>query len=169
MNGSVTHTGRGGDVSATAQGRASAAARAERIILLVVLLVVGGALGYAAIRAVATPSEHPVEAGDIAVVSKGEPVDLKAHLVKGKYTVYDFYADWCPPCRALDVRLHELAAQNDNLAIRKIDIVDWTTPVVQQHGIEGLPHMVLFDPAGKQLAEGQAVFPLLNQIFDARL
>ena len=66
-----------------------------------------------------------LEAGDVMVVSKGDEVDLREHAVGGKYTIYDFYADWCPPCRVLDVELRDLAATHDNGAIRKIDIIDW--------------------------------------------
>lgn len=139
---------------------------AEKALLLVVLLIVGSALGYAAYLASGgRPVPQEVE-GDISIVSRGEPVDLAKTAVAGKYTVFDFYADWCPPCRVLDVQLHRIAARHDNLAIRKIDIVDWTTPVVQQHGVQGLPHLILFGPDGKKLAAGDEVYRLLSQIFD---
>jgi thiol-disulfide isomerase/thioredoxin len=147
----------------------SGTSRVERAILLAVLLIVGGALGYAAYRASNGRSAPQVAAGDVVVVSKGEVVDLSAHLVKGKYTIYDFYADWCPPCRVLDVQLRELAARHDNVAIRKIDIVDWTTPVVAQHKIEDLPHMVIYDPDGKLMAAGDDVFPVIARLFDTGL
>ena len=143
--------------------------RGEKAILLAVLLVVGGALGYAAYVATMRGAGTQPPAGDVAWVSEGEPVDLAANAVKGKYTVYDFYADWCAPCRALDVHLRGLAARHPNVAIRKIDIVDWTTPVVAQHRIEGLPYMVLFDPDGKQIAAGIDVYVKLSELFEAEL
>ena len=137
----------------------------EKAVLLVVLLIVGGALGYAAYLASGgRPAPEEIE-GDISVISRGEPVDLQMSAVAGKYTVFDFYADWCPPCRVLDVQLHRIAAHHDNIAIRKIDIIDWTTPVVKQHGVEGLPHLILFGPDGNKLASGEEVYGLLSQIF----
>ncbi len=32
--------------------------------------------------------------GATAKISSGEPIDLKQHLIPGKYTVFIFYADW---------------------------------------------------------------------------
>ena len=141
--------------------------KAEGFLLFLVLLVVGGALGYAAFRAAVGDPEIPH--GDIVTVSRGEPVDLAAHSVEGKYTIYDFYADWCPPCRVLSAELHELAAEHENVAIRKIDIIDWTSEVVAQHGLMELPHLVLYGPDGTELASGNDVFPLIAEIFDAHL
>ncbi|MGH9868250.1 MAG: thioredoxin domain-containing protein [Candidatus Polarisedimenticolia bacterium] len=140
-----------------------------RTILSIVLLVAAGVIGFAAWRtATGDPADAPLT-GDVQVVSKGEPVDLDAVAVKGKYTIYDFYADWCPPCRSLDVELRHLASTHDDVAVRKIDIVDWTTPVVKQHGVEGLPHMVVYGPDGRRLAEGDDVYPLLSRLFKVDL
>jgi thioredoxin 1 len=141
----------------------------ERVLLLVVLLIIGGALGYAAFLSSAGRPAEDSASGDVVVVSKGEKIDLAANAVKGKYTLYDFYADWCPPCRALDPQLRQLASHHDNLAIRKIDIIDWTTPVVAQHGVEALPFMVLFGPDGRQLASGDDVYPMVARLFDTEL
>jgi thiol-disulfide isomerase/thioredoxin len=161
--------GQGGSSSGGATPGARERGGFERILLLVVLLIIGGALGYAAfLSTAARPSEDSLS-GDVVVVSKGEKVDLAANAVKGKYTLYDFYADWCPPCRALDPQLRQLASRHDNVAIRKIDIIDWTTPVVAQHGVEALPFMVLFGPDGKQLASGDDVYPMVARLFDTEL
>lgn len=108
---------------------------------------------------------------DVRIIAHGEEVDLASHAVRGKYTVFDFYAAWCPPCRVLSPALERLAAgQRENLAVRKIDIVDWTMPVASQHGIESLPYLILFDPEGRQVAMGEEVFTKLLKVFgeDAR-
>ena len=141
----------------------------ERVLLLVVLVVVGGALGYAAFLSSGGRVATETQPGDVVVVSKGEAIDLEANAVKGKYTLYDFYADWCPPCRALDPQLRQLAAGREDLAIRKIDIVDWTTPVVAQHKVEALPYMVLFGPDGKRLAAGEEVYLMVERLFKTEL
>lgn len=31
---------------------------------------------------------------DIRTISSGEEVDIRTHLAKGKYTLFEFYADW---------------------------------------------------------------------------
>jgi len=103
---------------------------------------------------------------DMQIITHGETVDLAAHLAPGKYTVIDFYAAWCPPCRVLGPTLERLAAaENSRLALRKVDIVDWTMPVVDQYGIEALPHLMLYDQEGKRIADGDEVFPALLNIF----
>jgi thioredoxin-like negative regulator of GroEL len=110
--------------------------------------------------------EKPPAGADVKVIAHGEEVDLAAHIAAGKTTVFDFYAPWCPPCRVLGPALERLAAaQPERLAIRKVDIVDWTTPVVAQHGIEALPHLVLYDGTGRVVADGDSVYPELERLF----
>ena len=103
---------------------------------------------------------------DLQVITHGEAVDLAAHLANGKYTVVDFYAAWCPPCRALGPALERMAArESGRMALRKVDIVDWTMPVVEQYGIESLPHLMLYDPEGRRIGNGDDVFQKLGEIF----
>ena len=35
---------------------------------------------------------------DVVIISGGEEVDLTAHTVDGKFTIFDFGAPWCGPC-----------------------------------------------------------------------
>jgi thioredoxin 1 len=105
-------------------------------------------------------------AADVRVIAHGEEVELAPHAAPGKYTVFDFYAVWCPPCRELGPALERLAAAHpDRLAIRKVDIVDWTMPVAEQHRIEELPYLVLYDPQGREAARGDDVFAALERLF----
>jgi thiol-disulfide isomerase/thioredoxin len=124
------------------------------------LLVLGAAVG-------AVTLGRPSRGGaDVRIIAHGEEVDLAAHHVPGKYTVFDFYAPWCPPCRVLGPALERLAAKRPaDLAIRKIDIVDWTMPVAAQHGIESLPHLVLYDRDGRKVADGDDVYDALTRVF----
>jgi thioredoxin-like negative regulator of GroEL len=104
--------------------------------------------------------------GDVKIIAHGEKVDVATQLAAGKHTVIDFYAAWCPPCRVMGPALEKLAADEpDRFAVRKVDVVDWTMPVVNQYGIESLPHLMLFDPGGKKIAEGDDVFPELSRLF----
>jgi thioredoxin-like negative regulator of GroEL len=103
---------------------------------------------------------------DIAVITHGKEVDLAAHVAPGKYTVFDFYAPWCPPCRVLGPALERLAGRaHARLALRKVDIVDWTEPVARQYGVESLPYLVLYDDRGQQVAAGDEVFSVLKREF----
>jgi thiol-disulfide isomerase/thioredoxin len=132
------------------------------LALLVVAVASFGCRGGAG----AGGEEKPPAGADVQIIAHGEKVDLAAHLVNGKTTVFDFYAPWCPPCRVLGPALERLAAaQPGRLAIRKVDIVDWTTPVVAQHGIEALPHLILYDATGRVAADGDKVYPELERLF----
>jgi len=94
-------------------------------------------------------------AADPELISQGRRVDIEAHLVPGKLVLFDFYADWCAPCRIIKPRIKDLAVQYpDKLAVREIDVINWDSPVAQQYGISALPHLKLYGPGGSLLAEG---------------
>ena len=100
----------------------------------------------------APPVDHD-EASDTVIISRGEEVTLSDHLVEGKVTVVDFYADWCGPCRRVAIIMNAIMSDRDDVALRKIDIVDWDTPVAQQHmrEVSQLPFTIVFDKAGKEV------------------
>jgi thiol-disulfide isomerase/thioredoxin len=98
-----------------------------------------------------------VDAADVRTITHGREVELVDHLVPGKYVIFDFYADWCGPCRALEPRLLDLAGRHeDRLAVRKIDIINWDSAVARQYGLSSIPHLRLYGPDGAQLAAGDA-------------
>jgi thiol-disulfide isomerase/thioredoxin len=61
----------------------------------------------------------------VKVISHGAPVDITKHLALGSVTVVDFYADWCGPCKWLSPHLEQMARSDPEIALRKIDIVNW--------------------------------------------
>ena len=96
-------------------------------------------------------------AQDIQTITHGDRIDIKASLVPGKLTLVDFYADWCGPCRSIAPKLDRLASANpENLAIRKVDIINWDSDVAAQYRLRSIPHLKLFDENGQLLAEGNA-------------
>ena len=141
-----------------------------RISVPVSLLLAALAAGTAGIGMYRVLSREPAAATgpsgseDIRVISRGEPINLRDHLVPGKYTLFDYYADWCPPCQELAPRLEELARRHPNLAVRKIDIVDWDHPVAEQQGVRDLPYLRLYDPGGRLIQEGEATLDDLERL-----
>ncbi len=92
---------------------------------------------------------------DVQKISHGgEVVDLNAHLAAGKVTVVDFYALWCGPCRVVTHELKKIMAERSDVALRKVNIVDWDRPVVAQHlqGVVNIPHVLVFGKDGQQVA-----------------
>jgi thiol-disulfide isomerase/thioredoxin len=100
----------------------------------------------------APPVDHD-EASDTVIISRGEEVTLSDHLAQGKVTVVDFYADWCGPCRRVAIIMNAIMSDRDDVALRKIDIVDWDTPVAQQHmrEVSQLPYTIVFNKAGQEV------------------
>jgi thiol-disulfide isomerase/thioredoxin len=85
----------------------------------------------------------------ITVISHGAQVDINQHLALGNVTIIDFYADWCGPCRRLSPSLEQMARSDPEIALRKIDIVNWRTAVVQQFNIHSVPQVNIYDRSGR--------------------
>ena len=83
------------------------------------------------------------------VISHGASVDINQHLAFGNVTVVDFYADWCGPCRRLSPSLEEMAGSDPEIALRKIDIVNWRTAVAQQFNVHSIPQVNVYDRSGR--------------------
>ena len=133
-------------------------------VLALLLAAVGIAVGYGAyVTTKSASSETPVQ-GDVKVASKGDAFAIEEQLVSGKYTIFDFYADWCAPCRALDPQLRRLASKRTDVAVRKVDIIDWESAVVREFGITALPHMKIYDPKGVLIGEGDDAYRVLEDV-----
>ena len=104
-----------------------------------------------------------------AHISQGQTVALADYLVPGKTTVFDFYSEYCPPCRAIAPRLVKLHQQRDDIAVVKVDInrpgvkgIDWQSPVARQYNLESIPHFKVYGPDGTLKAEGDAAYEMVT-------
>jgi thiol-disulfide isomerase/thioredoxin/plastocyanin len=98
-----------------------------------------------------------VDSGGADVVDvqpPGAAIDLVP--VPGKLTIFEFGASWCEPCKTIEPVLVQLAKAHPDVAVRRIDVVDWDTPVVARYLTPrafDLPHVKVFDPTGKLVFE----------------
>ena len=96
---------------------------------------------------------YPAGADVRVVTNDGSLVGpLEQLRVAGKYTVLDVYAVWCGPCHMIDARLRELCAARRDIAVRKLNVVDFDTPLAGQLGpaFTALPHLIVFTPSGRR-------------------
>jgi thiol-disulfide isomerase/thioredoxin len=93
---------------------------------------------------------------DLAELSKeGEDVPaLDQHVVKGKVTLFDFYAVWCAGCRKIDAHVFGLLGRSNDLALRKLNVVSWETPLAARYlkDIPSLPYVIVYGKDGKRIA-----------------
>ena len=85
----------------------------------------------------------------VAVISHGAQVDINQHLALGNVTVVDFYADWCGPCKRLSPSLEQMMRTDPEIALRKIDIVNWNTAVARQFNVHSIPQVNVYDRSGR--------------------
>lgn len=85
--------------------------------------------------------------------------------VAGKYTVFDVYAEWCGPCRVVDERLRQVVTERKDVAIRKLNVRDFDTPLALELGpaFETLPYVIVLTPKGKRIDVVGADFEALDK------
>ena len=117
-----------------------------------------------------TDFEVPAEDGSVQKLSD--------NVGKGKVAVVDFWASWCPPCRAEIPKLQALKAKYgdkfDVLGVAVMQELNITWPVIigtQQlneptdlYGIKGIPHIIVFGPDGTIMARGLTGDDLANKL-----
>lgn len=74
------------------------------------------------------------------------PSALDQLLASTTYVIVDFYADWCPPCRAIAPIFNSLATQHfleGKLQFAKVN-VDEVRQLVMTYGITAMPSFLFF-------------------------
>ncbi len=64
-------------------------------------------------------------------------------LQSEKPVIVDFWAEWCGPCRMVAPILEEIASENDNLVIAKLN-VDENPQISASYGITSIPTLNVY-------------------------
>lgn len=137
-----------------------------------------------------------VNVGDLAPDFTAPSVtgsSLSLSEVKGTYTILDFWASWCGPCRVDSpniVKVHhqfkdkglqivgisldkdkenwEKAIENDNLNWEHVShLLRWEDPIAAQYGVRSIPQLFLLDADGNVIAKerhAQDFVPILEKM-----
>ena len=112
---------------------------------------------------------------DFAVTFEGKTTKLSEMLKKGRYTLVDFWASWCGPCRAETPILAEVYNQYKDKGFQVLGVATWDQPKdtkkaiedlkitwpqilnaqntpSELYGFNGIPHIILFGPDGTIVA-----------------
>lgn len=65
-------------------------------------------------------------------------------LKSEKPVVVDFWAEWCGPCRMVGPVIEEIASENDDVKVCKLD-VDNNQGTAANYGVMSIPTIILFE------------------------
>jgi len=102
------------------------------------------------------------------VTLTAENFDTEA-LAANRVAVVDFWASWCPPCRALAPSIAALAEERPDVLVGKVDVDDHPE-IAGRYGIQSIPTVLVF--RGGELAErsvGLVPIARLRELADARV
>ncbi|KAI1749709.1 thioredoxin-like protein [Xylaria castorea] len=103
-------------------------------------------LAFFVIKAIFFTDRSPITetSGNVFVIA--EAAELRAVLSSTTHVVVDFYADWCPPCRAIAPIFSKLADDHSSkgqLAFAKVN-VDHVNNIAKQYSVTAMPTFLFF-------------------------
>ncbi|MBO4983592.1 MAG: thioredoxin [Clostridia bacterium] len=77
------------------------------------------------------------------MVEKITKNDFETKIKTSEKTVLiDFYAEWCGPCKMVAPIVHEIAEENPDILVVKVDVDD-QTPLAIEFGVQSIPTLVV--------------------------
>ena len=69
--------------------------------------------------------------------------NFSTEISNGK-TLVDFYADWCGPCKMIAPFIEEIANENPNINVGKVN-VDLDGEIAMKYNIVSIPTIIVFE------------------------
>ena len=86
-------------------------------------------------------------------------------LASDRPVLVDFWAEWCPPCKAMGPTIDELAETlADSVKIVKLD-VDANPDITVQYNVRAMPTLIVFkngEPVDLKVGAGQSRVQLIK-------
>jgi thiol-disulfide isomerase/thioredoxin len=135
-------------------------------VLMAAIAFAAGAFAQTA----ATPRPSGIKVSEVQTIANGQEVKLANYLAPGRTTIFDFYSEYCPPCRALAPQLDKLHKTRQDIVVVKVNInrpgvrgIDWKSSVARQYDLHSVPHLKVFGPDGKLKAEGKEARTMVGE------
>lgn len=126
-----------------------------------------------------------------ATTPAGEATKFSQYVGNGHYTIVDFWASWCGPCRRAMPELIKLyeqygpkglqilgvfvwdEVQNLEPAVKELGL-PWTqivseTAGTEAYGVQGIPHLMLIGPDGTIVARGIHGYEEISKLLEQEL
>jgi thioredoxin 1 len=90
-------------------------------------------------------------------------------LAADRVAVVDFWAPWCPPCRALAPTIAALAEERPDVLVGKLDVDDHAS-IAARYGIQSIPTVLVFR-SGELAERSVGLVPIarLRELLDLRV
>ena len=70
--------------------------------------------------------------------------NFEEEILNGEITaIVDFYAEWCGPCKMMSPIIDEIATENPNIKVAKIN-VDENEELAAKYNIMSIPTIIIF-------------------------
>ena len=89
-------------------------------------------------------SNDRMEENVVEIIEVTENNFEKEVLQSNKKVLVDFYADWCGPCKMMSPILEEIAKENNDIKIVKVN-VDYNYDLSMEYGAMSIPLFIAFE------------------------
>jgi thiol-disulfide isomerase/thioredoxin len=105
----------------------------------------------------------------------GQEIDIQNFVQPNKITIFDFYSEFCGPCKKISPKLKRLDRRREDIIIHQVDInrpgirgIDWGSPVARQYNLRSIPYFIIYDSSGSLTLRGQEAYEEIMRLIRSR-